>query len=113
MEYKKVQTTGIYYRPNLITAFYQFQNHFYLKIFPNPFGSFTTISYSVPAEGEISLTICNLLGIPIKTLINEFQTQGEYRIDFSPGSKLPDGVYFVHLSLNGKLMETRKMILVK
>jgi uncharacterized delta-60 repeat protein len=84
-----------------------------LENFPNPFGSLTTISYSVPVPGEITLNICNVLGIPIRTLINEFQTQGEYRIDFSPGNKLPDGVYFVRLSLNGKLMETRKMILVK
>jgi hypothetical protein len=84
-----------------------------LKNFPNPFRSITTISYSVPASGELTLTICNVLGIPIRTLINEFQTQGEYTIDFSPGSNLPGGLYFVHLSLNGKFMETRKMILAK
>ncbi len=84
-----------------------------LENFPNPFGSFTTIFYSVPMPGRITLTISNVLGIPIKTLMNEFQTQGEYKIDFSPGNKLPGGVYFVRLSLNGKLMETRKMILVK
>jgi uncharacterized delta-60 repeat protein len=84
-----------------------------LENFPNPFGSFTTVAYSLPVPGKITLILCNVLGIPIKTLVNEFQTQGEYKIVFSPGNNLPGGVYFVRLSLNGKLMETRKMILEK
>jgi hypothetical protein len=80
-----------------------------LSSYPNPFSDFTTISYSLPVDGRVTLEVENLLGVTVKTLINETQTRGRYELKLS-GRDLPDGVYTAILHLNGPEKEFRSVI---
>jgi hypothetical protein len=79
--------------------------------YPNPFNPSTTIKYSIPNEGRVSLTVFNLLGEEVTTLVNEEQSAGNYKVEFNISS-LPSGVYFYQLRA-GEFNQTRKMILIK
>ena len=87
--------------------------------YPNPFNPETVISYQLPALSEVEgsafsqvkLTVYNALGQEIKTLVNERQPAGRYKVRFNAGN-LPSGVYFYRLS-NGKTRQTKKMILIQ
>lgn len=90
------------------------QNH------PNPFNPSTEISYSVPRHREgaqrVSLTIYNLLGQPIRTLVDEMHAPGIYtaawdgRDDF--GREVTSGIYIYQLT-SGDYRQSMKMALVK
>lgn len=79
--------------------------------YPNPFNPSTTITYSIQNEGMTKLTIYNLLGQAVKTLINEVQPAGSYKVSFD-ASSLPSGVYFYSLS-SGNFQSVKKMLLIK
>lgn len=92
-------------------------NNFYLsQNYPNPFNPVTNISYTVPSfNGRngafVSLKIYNHLGSEVKSLVNIFQSSGNYNIKFN-AEKLSSGVYFYTLQM-GNLSLTKKMILLK
>jgi hypothetical protein len=79
--------------------------------YPNPFNPVTTINYSIKEDGLVKLTIFNLLGEEAATLINEYQSAGNYSTNFS-ASQLPSGIYFYRLN-TGSYSNTLKMILMK
>lgn len=86
--------------------------------FPNPFNPVTTISYQLPIKSKIRLSIYDILGNEIITLINENKDPGKYKIEFN-ASTLSSGVYFYRLqalpfsNAENPFIETRKMILLK
>ncbi len=79
--------------------------------YPNPFNPSTTIKYSIPNAGNVSIKIYDILGREIATLINEEKTSGEYEVEFN-GSNLTSEIYFYQLK-TGSFVETKKMILLK
>jgi hypothetical protein len=79
--------------------------------YPNPFNPTTTISYDLPERARVKLTIYNLLGQEVATLVNAEQEPGRYDVKFD-ASGLPSGVYFYRLEA-GKFIEQKKMILIK
>jgi len=89
-------------------SFELFQNY------PNPFNPTTRISYTVetihPSSLPVELTVYNILGQQVKTLVHEKQSAGKYTILFD-GSHLAGGVYFYRLKSKRRQI-TRKMILL-
>lgn len=79
--------------------------------YPNPFNPTTTIDYELFKSSYINLTVYNILGEIIITLINKFQNAGKYKIKFE-GYFLTSGIYFYKLTAES-FSETRKMILLK
>ncbi len=79
-------------------------------VYPNPFKKSTVISYKVPFSNYVSLTVYNILGMKIRTLLDEYQKQGDYYIDFDAGN-LPDGIYFFKLQFGNEWIESYKMML--
>jgi len=79
--------------------------------YPNPFNPSTTIRYSIPKEGLVTLKIYNTLGEEIQTLVNEIKQTGNYDITFD-AENLSSGVYLYRLSA-GNFTENKKMILLK
>jgi pectate lyase len=79
--------------------------------FPNPFNPSTMISYSVPAECFVTLTVYDILGKEIATLVNEQRRAGTYFALFK-ASGLPSGVYFYRLQA-GQFVSTKRMSLTK
>jgi hypothetical protein len=97
--------TSIEEKNTFVTQFKLMQNY------PNPFNPVSIISYQLSNSSYISLKVYNILGNEIRTLVNEKQTPGEYRINFN-GEGLPSGIYFYRLSA-GNYSEVRSMILLK
>ncbi|MBP9580539.1 MAG: T9SS type A sorting domain-containing protein [Ignavibacterium sp.] len=79
--------------------------------YPNPFNPATTISFSLPEASNVKLTLYNLLGQEIETLVNGFKESGVHTVHFN-ASKLNSGIYIYKIETNG-LTQTRKMTLVK
>jgi mannan endo-1,4-beta-mannosidase len=79
--------------------------------FPNPFSTTTSISYILSMNSQVKLTVCDYFGKEILTLVNTYQTMGNYTVDFD-AKNLPGGLYFYTLKA-GKYCESRKMVLIK
>lgn len=79
--------------------------------FPDPFNPSTTIQYSVPTKGLVTLTVYDLLGRVITMLVNETQTPGTYMVDWNASTN-PSGVYFYTLQTSN-FTDTKRMVLIK
>lgn len=86
--------------------------------YPNPFNPVTTINFTLPGVGtnhelslQAKLTVYNLLGQEVATLLNEEKSAGSYQIKFD-ASNLPSGIYFYSLTY-GNNIQTRKLALLK
>jgi hypothetical protein len=85
---------------------------FYLgQNYPNPFNPSTNIKYSIPADGNVSLKVYDLLGKEVATLVNEPQQAGTFDVIFD-GANLASGVYYYQL-ITGELTATKKLMLTK
>jgi hypothetical protein len=89
-----------------------------LQNYPNPFNPSTKISWQSPVRSHQVLTVFDVLGNEIATLVNKEIEAGYHSVDFnasSPalgGQALPSGVYFYQLKA-GSFVETKKMILLR
>jgi len=82
-----------------------------LQNYPNPFNPTTTISFSLANNGFVNLTVFNITGEKVASLVNrEYQT-GNYTVEFN-ANDLPSGIYLYRLSA-GNFVSTKKMILMK
>ena len=79
--------------------------------YPNPFNPSTTIEFSMPSSGHVTLTVHNVLGEEVATLVNEFKESGTYQLRFD-ARNLPSGTYLYTLKANG-FTEMKKMMLVR
>lgn len=79
--------------------------------YPNPFNPSTNIKFDIPKDENVNITLFDLLGREVFTLVNEFKKAGEYSIVFD-GSKLSSGTYFYRIEA-GDFTDTKKMILIK
>jgi hypothetical protein len=83
---------------------------------PNPFASVTAISYQLPAAAKVRLTVYNVAGQAVRTLVNGTQPAGYHSIKWDgqddQGRKLSTGVYFYQLD-NGTTTSTKKMVVIK
>ncbi len=79
--------------------------------YPNPFNPVTIIKYCLPKEGQVQLIIFNALGQKIKELVNNFQKEGDYSIDFN-AANLSSGIYIYQLRFDG-LLQANKMIILR
>ena len=81
--------------------------------YPNPFNPMTTIQFGLPKAGRVSLKIYDVSGRLVRTLVNnEGLNEGTFKYTFN-GSDIASGVYFYSLIVNGDLINTKKMVLVK
>jgi hypothetical protein len=90
---------------NLINTFELKQNY------PNPFNPSTQISFSLAENGLVTLSVYNLLGQEVKTLISRNMEAGSHSISFD-ASGLQSGVYLYKLTASGSTL-TKKMMFLK
>lgn len=82
-----------------------------LQNYPNPFNPATTIAYSVPELGHVSLKVFDLLGREVATLVDDMKLAGNYKVNFD-ASKLPSGMYIYQLQTDN-FTRIRKMVLLR
>jgi hypothetical protein len=97
-------------------------NYVLSQNYPNPFNPVTTISYTIPETGSVTLKVYNIIGVEVAVLVDEDQAPGNYEVKFIAGGgsafsdganrNLPSGVYFYRLE-SGDYSRTMKMNLMK
>ena len=80
--------------------------------YPNPFNPETTISYHIERYCRVKITVFNILGQKVRTLVNRMQGAGSYNVVFN-AEGLADGVYLYRLSTSDGFSAVRKMMLIK
>ncbi len=79
--------------------------------FPNPFNPSTVIRYAIPVKSHVLMTVHNLLGQVVATIVNSDQDAGFHEVRFdAPG--LASGVYLYRIEA-GKFVQTRKLTLIR
>jgi len=85
---------------------------FHLQNYPNPVSQHTTISYDIMKAGFVTLTVYDLVGRKIETLVQEEQSAKNYQVPFRI-QNLPNGVYIYTLQLDSCLVGIKKMVITK
>ena len=77
----------------------------------------TTIQYALPQAANVTLTVYNVVGQPVRTLIAEHQSTGRYLVEWDAtddsGHSLSSGLYFYRLQAGGAFHAVQKMLLLK
>ncbi|MFA5012172.1 MAG: choice-of-anchor J domain-containing protein [Ignavibacteria bacterium] len=81
--------------------------------YPNPFNPTTTIKFSLPKAGIVTLKIYDVAGREVMRLINNQNMNAGYQTQLFNGSMMSSGVYFYSLLVDNNLIATKKMVLVK
>ena len=79
--------------------------------YPNPFNPSTTIEFSLPEDGFVTLKVYDILGRDVKTLIEDYRNKGKNSVEFFAGN-ISGGVYFYEIKVND-FVDRGKMILMK
>ncbi len=80
--------------------------------YPNPFNNATNIHYSIERESRVTLTVYDVLGREIETLVDFDQSPGEYNAVFPKTGSLASGIYYYRLIAGGSTF-VRKMVYLK
>ena len=84
--------------------------------YPNPFNPITEIKYEITQEGYVSISVYDLVGRLVKTLINQKQSAGYYSINWDATNiqnlKVSAGMYIYRIE-SGDFSKSKKMILLK
>ena len=84
--------------------------------YPNPFNPVTTLRYDLPENAMINITIYDMLGRQVKTLINQTQDAGYRSVIWDStndyGKPVSAGIYLYQIQA-GEYMQTKKMVLLK
>jgi len=99
-------TNAIDNSAHVAKAFILYQNY------PNPFNPTTDISYQLPQASRINLSIYNLLGQKVATLVNKQQPAGTFKVRWN-ATGFVSGLYFYRIETNKGFVQTRKLILLK
>jgi hypothetical protein len=79
--------------------------------FPNPFNPKTIINYELPTTNFVELSIYNLLGQKVATLLSERQPAGSHQVEWD-ASQMPSGVYYYRIKA-GEFENVKQMVLVR
>ena len=84
--------------------------------YPNPFNPVTTLRYDIPENSHVNITIYDMLGRQVKTLINQTQDTGYRSVIWDAtndyGKPVSAGIYLYQIQA-GEYMQTKKMVLLK
>ncbi|HEX2985172.1 MAG TPA: T9SS type A sorting domain-containing protein, partial [Ignavibacteriales bacterium] len=106
---KDERLIGVNEEPNLSAP----KEYSLLQNYPNPFNPSTKIKYSLREPGHVTLTVYDMLGREIKTLINETMSAGGHEVIFNAGElNLSSGIYLYRIK-SGSFVQTKKFMLIK
>jgi hypothetical protein len=114
---KQINTDGSYQYSDPISVEVSSKPMKYnLANYPNPFNPETKIQFELPRASHVNLSIYNIVGERVATLVNENMEAGVYQKTFSSNSnygQLSSGIYFYRLTTDNGVNITKKMVLAK
>ncbi len=87
--------------------------------YPNPFNPSTTINYQIVSASKVKLSVFDMLGRKVADLVNEYQSAGNYNINFDVSTlkqNISSGIYLYRIDVSnseGTFSDSRKMTLLK
>lgn len=110
---KQIDIDGQYeYSPEVNISFNVDDKSYKLdQNYPNPFNPSTTISYSIPKQDYVEITVYNVFGEQVARLVNEVKESGVHSIVFN-AENLASGMYYYKIETDS-YVETKKLLLLK
>lgn len=109
---KQIDNDGSFDYSNVVEIELVPETIFISQNYPNPFNPSTSIQFTLPSDANVKLKVSNILGESASVLVDDFITAGNHKFEFD-AAELPSGIYFYTLEVDGKLWETKKMMLLK
>ena len=92
------------------------ENFHFSEAYPNPFNPSTEMHYKLPKEERVFLRIYNLLGQPVRTLVDEIQQTGDYKVRWDAtddsGNPVSSGIYICRFRAGSNIV-TRKLMFME
>ena len=82
-----------------------------MQNYPNPFNPNTNIQFQIPKDGHVTLSVFNLLGEQVATLIDKDLKSGMHHVTFD-ATDFPSGMYFYDMKTDG-FSQVKKMMVLK
>ena len=82
-----------------------------VQCYPNPFNAATTIEYSLSQPGDVVLSVYNIRGQKVETIIDGLRGAGKHSVTWNAGD-IPSGIYFVRLQSQYQ-SKSMKLLLLK
>jgi hypothetical protein len=109
---KQVDLNGRCNYSQILTVKFDVPAHYSLsQNYPNPFNPVTTIKYTVPQNGQVTIKLYDITGREVKTLVNEVKTTGTYELKMN-AQNLASGVYFYKMTAKD-FVSVKKMSILK
>lgn len=109
---KQIDFDGRYEYSKVVNAEIELPREYSLEQnYPNPFNPSTKISYTIPEAGFVKLSVYNLLGEEVASLVKGYQEAEKYEVNFD-ASGLSSGIYVYKIELAG-FTASRKLVLMK
>lgn len=89
----------------------QMNGYYLAQNYPNPFNPLTNIEFQLAEDGDVSITLYNLMGQKVKDILTDFRKAGRYSV-LLDASGLSSGTYFYTMRVNN-FTQTRKLLLIK
>jgi photosystem II stability/assembly factor-like uncharacterized protein len=80
--------------------------------YPNPFNPRTVIPYSLSAPAHVKIIAYDITGREVQRMVDSYQQAGAYEVDFM-GKFIASGVYLYRMIVDDRVIDTKKMILIK
>lgn len=114
---RQVDLGGNFSFSHVIKVNLKFPNEYILdQNYPNPFNSTTVIEYSLPQEDRINLSIYDVTGRLVKTVVDQEQVAGHYAVNWdgknSTGVQLPTGIYYCVLRTSNNIF-SKKIVFIR
>ena len=115
---KQIDTDGSFTYSNEIKVEVAAPSSFELsQNYPNPFNPQTSIGYRLAEAGKVELAVYNARGETVRELVNQSKLPGSYSVVWDgkndSGSAVVSGTYFYMLKVDGKILASKVMILIK
>ena len=109
----KTTTGGVLTGFSNITS--EIPERYYLsQNYPNPFNPSSNLGFGISKLGFVSLKVYDVLGNEVAVIVNERKNPGSYNYEFSTVNyQLPSGIYYYSLYVDGELIDTKRMVLLK
>ena len=78
---------------------------------PNPINVSASIGFSIPSAGRVELTVYDVSGRMVETILNGSLDSGNHSIQWTPGSQIANGVYFISLTTEGGTLTRQAMVI--